>query len=149
MVDDPGNIIISTVPPSPPVRVGNAAETAAAQRTAQPATPTSTLLPSPTTAPTLTPDLGLNCPNAPPSRLALNQTVRVQVLEGISLRRLPGAQADRIASLPYNTTLTVIGGPQCDGTFLWWQVRAEGFPEGWVAEGEPGTYYLDPVLAEN
>ena len=40
----------------------------------------------------------------------------------------------------------VISGPVCDeaNKWRWWYVQ-KGSLVGWTAEGEPGTYWLEPV----
>ncbi|MFN8377852.1 MAG: SH3 domain-containing protein [Anaerolineae bacterium] len=61
------------------------------------------------------------------------------------LRSAPTTSAQQIGLLNPGTTMSVIGGPSCADTFVWWQVRA-GDLTGWTAEGAPpDEYFLEPV----
>lgn len=42
---------------------------------------------------------------------------------GLNFRREPSISAEKIRSLPEGTIYEVIGGPQPDGTYTWWQLR--------------------------
>jgi uncharacterized protein YraI len=61
-----------------------------------------------------------------------------------SLNSRPGPGSG-FAQIPAGTAVPIIGGPQCgsDGR-LWWQVNYGGMV-GWTAEGDGGTYWLEPA----
>jgi hypothetical protein len=89
----------------------------------------------------------VNCPSAPPTRLAIGDMGRVT--EGLPnvLRSLPGKNSSGsvvTGQMPAGSTFTVLDGPQCADTYLWWQVNFNG-KIGWTPEGERTTYWLEPI----
>ena len=55
--------------------------------------------------------------------------------DGARLRSDPTTDSDEVASLAAGTSLTIIGGPENDGEFDWYQVTSEdGSDEGWIRE---------------
>ena len=87
------------------------------------------------------------CPNAPDSRLSLGRRARVTYSNGINVRVRsgPGANYDKIASFPEGTKMTVTDGPICADNYVWWKVKIDSGPTGWVAEGGPGNYFIEPL----
>lgn len=85
----------------------------------------------------------LTCPNAPPSQLVPGMQGRVTPGLPNSVRTLPGG-GTVIGQVPGGSTFSVVSSPQCgsDGR-LWWQINYNGLL-GWTAEGEGGTYWLEP-----
>jgi hypothetical protein len=90
-------------------------------------TPTETLPPTatPYIAPTETP---LPEPTAPANRPGIiGVGVRVMVVNtggnGLNFRREPSVNAERIRRLPDGTFYEVVGGPQENEGFVWWQLR--------------------------
>lgn len=61
------------------------------------------------------------------------------------LRYLPGTDGSVAASLPEGTTFTVTGGPECAQGYRWWQVTLSDGMVGWVAEGAPDEYWIEPL----
>ncbi|HLV35869.1 MAG TPA: SH3 domain-containing protein, partial [Spirillospora sp.] len=86
-----------------------------------------------------------SCPGAPPLRLQVGSSARVSFTNGIPLRvrATPGGQI--ITQIAEGTAFTVIGGPQCQGNYAWWQIRTSGGTEGWSAEGDVNSYFIEPV----
>ncbi len=88
------------------------------------------------------------CTFAPPARLVPGGIGRVLPGDANVLRSQPGTGASStvIGSIPGGGQFTVLAGPQCgnDGR-VWWQVQYGG-AIGWTAEGEGGTYWVEPVF---
>jgi hypothetical protein len=60
------------------------------------------------------------------------------------LRYAPGTLGSVAVSLPEGTAFTVVGGPECTQGYRWWQVQLADGTTGWVAEGSPDEYWLEP-----
>jgi len=105
-----------TPTPRPPTETAMPTETA----TATPLLPTATdtLAPSPT---------------VPAAPIVVGGQVVVIGTEGLgmSFRSGPGAGYERLAIIYDGEQLEVIGGPEEEGGFTWWQLRAAGGQEGW------------------
>ncbi len=87
------------------------------------------------------------CPNGLISRLAPNRPARVTPGTPNNLRDQPPTGATTssvIGQIPGGANFNVISGPQCgsDG-LMYWQVNFNG-TIGWTAEGDQGTYWLEP-----
>lgn len=84
------------------------------------------------------------CPGAPVSRLAINQSGRVTFSNGVpvNVRLSPGGE--RIGTQPEGARFIVMDGPVCSGGYAWWHVQFEAGMAGYVAEGEAGNYFLEP-----
>jgi len=61
------------------------------------------------------------------------------------LRYAPGTLGSVAVSLPEGTAFTVVGGPECAQGYRWWQVQLADGTTGWVAEGAPDEYWLEPL----
>lgn len=95
------------------------------------------------------------CANAPVTRMNVGDYARVTFTDGTPLRvrRRPVVGVDNVlVQLPEGATFTVIGGPRCapipdtDRSFIFWKIEIESSGEdGWVAEGDSGSYYIEPV----
>ncbi|MBN1681105.1 MAG: hypothetical protein JW966_12535 [Anaerolineae bacterium] len=85
------------------------------------------------------------CPGAPASRLQVNQRGRVTYTDGrpINIRQSPAGI--KIGSQKEGAPFTVISGPTCTSGYTWWEVCFDSGLCGFVAEGEPGMYYLEPL----
>ena len=64
----------------------------------------------------------------------------------LNMRIAPGGEL--ITQLQEGTLFVVVGGSECVNGYLWWQIQTDGNPIGWVAEGEPGEYYIEPVTVD-
>jgi tetratricopeptide (TPR) repeat protein len=63
----------------------------------------------------------------------------------LNFRPEPSTQLARITQLQPGTNLQIIGGPQCNEGYVWWQALVDEVT-GWLAEGQAsdGTYWLEP-----
>jgi len=89
----------------------------------------------------------VSCPSAPAPRLAIGDTGRVTAGPPNALRSLPGKSASGsvvTGQIPAGGQFTVLAGPQCADTYLWWEVNYSG-KIGWTPEGENTTYWLEPI----
>ncbi|MBZ0294853.1 MAG: WD40 repeat domain-containing protein [Anaerolineae bacterium] len=91
------------------------------------------------------------CPNPEegvvyqPTRMTID--IQAQVATGTPLRDLheqPGLASISVAQIPPSAVFHIDNGPQCANGLLWWQVNYDG-TIGWVAEGEAGAYWIEPV----
>ncbi len=73
---------------------------------------------------------------------------QVVLLGGINVRNMPTVSSALVNYYPSAVTLTVIEGPVCADGFNWWHVSGNGEP-GWVVEGKPGRYFLQPLVDPN
>jgi hypothetical protein len=129
------------------VAIGPFAQTQVALQPTLTPSLTFTSLPSPTVAPTFTPSVdpaAIVCPGAPPTRLSLNGRAMVFNVPSVRLRAEPGLDAEVLMNVSVGVIVTIIGGPVCESSFLWWQAQLDSGRTGWVAEGQPGTYYFEP-----
>jgi hypothetical protein len=71
-----------------------------------------------------------------PGTVAVGVSVRiVDTGVGLNLRAEPVVAPDNILALvPDGTVLEVIGGPETDDDFTWWQLRMSDGTEGWGVE---------------
>lgn len=105
-------------------------------------------------APTSVP--GANCPPPDdaaylPPRLSIGQQARVT--EGGTpnlLRDGPGQSGKLLGQIPPGGVFTVQDGPRCStlNKLIWWQVNYNG-TVGWTAEGQAGSYWLEPLTPQN
>lgn len=132
-----------------------------APATSVPATPSAASTPEPDTGmtivprtespePTATLEFSLirprQCLAAPASRLIIHERGRVvDDGEGLNLRAEPGLDNDVLTQLESGEVFYVLAGPQCVEEYAWYRVQAAG-ETGWIAEGEPGEYYVEPHL---
>jgi len=63
----------------------------------------------------------------------------------LRMREAPGVGQPQVFSLALNTVFMVLDGPRCADDYAWYYVRYRN-TRGWVAEGEPGLYYVEPYL---
>ncbi|GEM_PF-6815835 len=87
------------------------------------------------------------CSNTISPRLTVAGMARVTNANNNSpniLRSGPGKGYAQIGTIPMGTQMQVIGGPTCASGYWYWQVQGNGF-EGWMAEGDNGTYWIEPV----
>ncbi len=84
------------------------------------------------------------CPDAPPPRLTVGQPARVTFTDGTPLRVRAAPGGAVLTQIPEGTVVQVIGGPQCQGQYNWWQIQLEDGTQGWSAEGDREEYYLEP-----
>jgi hypothetical protein len=87
------------------------------------------------------------CDGAPPSNLIVHE--RGQVTnddpQPLNVREQPGLAGDIVGILRSLDIFYVMDGPRCADDYTWFRIRA-GPIDGWIAEGEPGLYYVAPYL---
>ncbi|NDJ75317.1 MAG: SH3 domain-containing protein, partial [Chloroflexi bacterium] len=96
--------------------------------------------------PTLQIIIAVNCPNSPPTNLAVGAQAVVIDNDGtLAVYNTPNTDIPT-SQLPANTVLTVTGGPSCrdNGARMWQISTISGNISGWVSEGFGQTYFLQP-----
>ena len=63
----------------------------------------------------------------------------------LNIRQEPNLGATVVSQVLPDETFQIIGGPFCEGGYLWWEVRLNNDITGWVAEGDLSTYYFEPL----
>ncbi len=102
-------------------------------------TPAPTFTPPPTSIPLITPSTGCAAP------LSLTIGGEVLLLGGVNVRSEPSLSAALVNYYSNQVRLRLVDGPRCVNGYNWWRVAGVGHP-GWVVEGRPGRYFLQPYL---
>lgn len=85
------------------------------------------------------------CPGFIGSRLVPGGLGRVTPGVPNNVRLSPSLQAQLVGQIPGGEVFEVLAGPQCDPAGIaWWQVRYGGL-NGWTAEGQGESYYVEPA----
>lgn len=84
------------------------------------------------------------CLHAPAPRLHAGESAVVLSVQ-LNLRALPAVETGVNIQLYRGNTVTVIGGPSCNGLYTWWRVETANGHRGWVAEGAWDQYYVVPA----
>ena len=110
--------------------------------TRQDSSPTPGLFIMPTLPPSATP----MCSAAPSNRLILHQRGRVTNDDPspLNLREGPGTNYAILATLDAGAIFWVISGPRCS-QYSWYRVEYNR-QVGWIAEGDPYGYYVEPYF---
>jgi hypothetical protein len=105
-------------------------------------TPTLTTEPADPTA-----TVDLICSPSPPTRLEPGMRAVVSQRLGLRLRirAEPGLNQAILHRMARGTEVSIIGGPVCADGYQWWNIDLGARGTGWVAEGEPQLYYLEPL----
>jgi serine/threonine-protein kinase len=121
------------------------------QRPTSQAEPSATLAPTPTSAivPTLiatsipTPA----CLDAPERRLSIGGRARVTYTTGLPsrVREAPGLSGRILGQAAEGTRMEILDGPECSDIGWWWWVKTANNVTGWMLEGVPEAYYLEPI----
>jgi hypothetical protein len=88
------------------------------------------------------------CEGSPPSQLpsdAENVRARVSFTDGTPLRLWDEPGGRQLGLLEEGTEFSVIGGPQCERGFTWWQIELDDGTVGYVAEGDAAAYFIEPA----
>ena len=89
-----------------------------------------------------------SCSGAPKTRMDVGMKGRVSYTDGtpLRLRREPflDLKTNYIRDLSEGTRFTVIDGPVCKDSYVWWKVRTSNDYEGWSAEGDYDDYFMEP-----
>ena len=70
-----------------------------------------------------------------------------QVTPGLpnNMRAQPGESGQYLGEIPPGFPFEIVGGPECNGNILWWQVNYQG-TIGWTGEaGSVEDYWLEPI----
>ncbi len=88
----------------------------------------------------------VECVGAPVSRVKVGEVITVSADDPrpLNVRIQPSLQAEVLARLDPGTTTLIVSGPVCEASYLWWQVLLDDGSQGWVAEGDADTYYIEP-----
>lgn len=86
------------------------------------------------------------CPEAPRSRLIVSERARVTNNDqALNIRSNPGTQYQQIGQMPPGAIFFVLGGPRCEGNYVWFYILYQSM-EGWIAEGDEDLTYAEPYL---
>ena len=86
---------------------------------------------------------GVACPGAPASHLRVGDSaVVISDPDPVRARSAP-VDGDIVDLLYRDYRLSIIGGPECANSMLWWQVQLRDNQTGWVAEGTGDEYFID------
>jgi hypothetical protein len=87
----------------------------------------------------------LVCADAMPTRLAAGIQARA-VPDGVpsNIRREPSSSSDILGQVPAGGEFTILEGPGCAENMVWWHIDYDTLT-GWIAEGQNGTYRLEPL----
>lgn len=116
-----------------------------------PPTPLPTSTPLPTATPRATATIDPCSTVEMPVRLGVGDTGMV-ILSSVTpttpvnVREAPSIEAERIGRLAQGVTFEVVEGPTCADGLNWFKVRyGDDDTEGWLAEGQNGLYFVEPV----
>lgn len=98
-----------------------------------------TFTPPPSPVSQITPSTGCAAP------LPLTLGSDVLLLGGINVRSDASLSAALVNYYPTQVRLRLVDGPRCVNGYNWWYVSGVGHP-GWVVEGRPGRYFLQPYI---
>jgi hypothetical protein len=89
----------------------------------------------------------VSCPGAPHfDRFEVDQPIIVCTQKDtLALRASP--EGDILIRLLPGSSLTIKGGPRCEGSVYWWKVRTESGKTGWVMDGtdERDEFFICPL----
>lgn len=85
-----------------------------------------------------------DCGNGLPQQLSVGSLgwVIPDPPEPINVRDAPGG--NRIDQIQPAEQFTVLGGPECNQTYSWWEIESETGVWGWIAEGTD-HYFVEPL----
>jgi uncharacterized protein YfaS (alpha-2-macroglobulin family) len=89
----------------------------------------------------------IECLGAPDPQVKVGDVVKVtrEDPRPLNIRQEPNLDARAIAQVLPEETMQIIGGPFCEGGYLWWKVRLDNGITGWAAEGDQSHYYYEPL----
>jgi hypothetical protein len=87
------------------------------------------------------------CDNGLKTRLILHERGRITDDDErpSRIRNGPGTNFEILTTINNNEVFVVIEGPRCSDQYTWYRIRYRQHV-GWIAEGEPGLYYVEPYL---
>lgn len=98
---------------------------------------------------TMSSDPPHSCASAHPTRLQRGGRAYVLPQPPTPNRvfREPNRQSALVGRIYPNEAMTLLDGPRCAQSSVWWYVQADTGVSGWTAEGQPGEYWLAPMGA--
>jgi len=69
--------------------------------------------------------------------------MEVVVRGGINIRYEPSMSGVLIGYFSEPDIVNIIDGPRCTNGYNWWRISGHGQP-GWIIEGRPGRYWIEP-----
>jgi uncharacterized protein YraI len=66
-------------------------------------------------------------------------------LRPLNIRNGPSTEYRILGRLEVGNVFLVLDGPQCSSNYVWYFIR-RGNLEGWIAEGDSVSYYIEPYL---
>lgn len=79
-----------------------------------------------------------------PRPVEVGDSARVTPGAPNNMRAAPSLGSDRTGSIPGGAQITIVGGPECNDGYRWWQVNYNGLV-GWTADGDNGEYWIEAV----
>lgn len=101
------------------------------------------------TFPTPPPSPTATCSGAPRERLVVGERGRVLPDDPrpVNVRAEAGTDSRVLTQMPVNAIFTVLAGPVCEEEYSWYRVSYRE-SEGWIAEGDLTSYYVEPYLVD-
>jgi hypothetical protein len=87
------------------------------------------------------------CPGAPASHLVTGEFARVTPGTPDNVRNKPTKAGEQVTQISPGEMVLITGTPTCADNYLWWPVYTQSGFEGWVAEGNTATYFLDATTS--
>ncbi|MCD4685852.1 MAG: hypothetical protein K8S97_07940, partial [Anaerolineae bacterium] len=116
--------------------------------------PTLTPFPTITPIPSTTPGspMGTGCEYAYAGGgglpVAIGDTAQVtQYGAAVRLRTAPALTATQLAELMPGTQMEILNGYFCSQGYRWWEIRLDNGTQGYLADSDPGGYWIEAVLA--
>ncbi len=103
----------------------------------------------PTATPAAVPTEIATCPGILPSRLyaGARGTVTTDDAASVRVRSAASTNANRIGQVAPGQTFLVISGPTCNQDIAWFEIiYGIGALRGFIAEGQNGVYFVEPIL---
>jgi hypothetical protein len=81
------------------------------------------------------------------ARLHQGDQATLAVAGPIHVRQGPSFEAPIIDEFSAGAEMTIVGGPHCANSIVWWQIKASQLAQPqWIAEGQSGQYFLAPTI---
>jgi len=78
-----------------------------------------------------------------PTRLTIGDEAQVTPGAANRIRSQATTSAEQVGQIPAGEVMTLLDGPQCAESFLWWRIRYDGI-EGWTVEANATDYFIEP-----
>ncbi|MBN1563509.1 MAG: Ig-like domain-containing protein [Anaerolineae bacterium] len=89
----------------------------------------------------------IQCLGAPATQVKMGDVVIVTDDDPspLNIRQEPNLTAQTLTQVLPGETMQIVGGPFCEGGYLWWQMRLDNGSVGWAAEGTLANYFYAPL----